>query len=317
MVVLALAALLAAAPMQTPPAPQSAPPQSAPAAEEPVELGEIEVTGRPLDAMIRSFVDEVAEPNHRRGLARWDDRICVGVANLRTEPAQYIIDRVSTVAEDLGVVPGEPGCTPNVIIVASDDPSTLARELVSERRQAFRMGGSGMDRGGDALEAFMASDRPVRWWQVSMPTDSETGGRATRIPGECRNECADPLDMAPIVQTFAASRLQTQIVDYIFRTVVILDVNQLGRVSGQQLADYVAMVTLAQIDPDADTSRYASILNVFDDPETATGLTDWDQAYLQGLYDAERTRKNLRAGRTEIADSIHRAHEALRAEDEE
>ena len=316
MVVIALAALLAAAPMQTPPAPQSAPPQSAPAAEEPVELGEIEVTGRSLDTMIRNFVDEVAEPNHRRGLARWDDRICVGVANLRTEPAQYIVDRVSTVAEDLGVIPGEPGCTPNVIIVASDDPSALARELVSERRRAFRMGGSGMDRGGDALEAFVTSDRPVRWWQVSMPTDSESGGRATRIPGECHGACSSPMDMAPIIQTFAASRLQTQIVDYIFRTVVILDVNQVGRVSGQQLADYVAMVTLAQIDPDADTSRYASILNVFDDPETATGLTDWDQAYLQGLYDAERTRKNLRAGRTEIADSIHRAHEELRAGEE-
>ena len=86
--------------------------------------------------------------------------------------------------------------------------------------------------------------------------------------------------------------------------------------SGQQLADYVAMVTLAQNDPDADTGRYASILNVFDDPETATGLTDWDQAYLRGLYDAERSRKNLRAGRTEIADSIHRAHGELRAGEE-
>jgi hypothetical protein len=149
-----------------------------------------------------------------------------------------------------------------------------------------------------------------------MPTDSETGGRAVRIPGECRNACADPMDMAPIVNVFAASRLQTQIVDYIFRTVVILDIDQVTRVSGQQLADYVAMVTLAQIDPEADTSRYASILNVFDDPDAAAGLTDWDHAYLQGLYDAERTRKNLRAGRTEISDSIHRAHQELRAGEE-
>ncbi|NJC42122.1 hypothetical protein GGQ87_002417 [Brevundimonas alba] len=318
MVVIAFAALLAAAPMQTPqvpPAPQTAP--QTPPGEEPADLGEIEVTGRPLDTMIRSFVNEVAEPNNRRGLARWDDRICIGVANLRAEPAQYIIDRVSTVAEDLGVIPGEPGCTPNVIIVASADPDALARQLVEERRQAFRMGGSGMDRGGDALGEFVSSDAPVRWWQVSMPTDAETGGRATRIPGECRNSCDNPLDMAPIVQVFAASRLQTQIVDYIFRTVVILDIDQVGRVSGQQLADYVAMVTLAQIDPDADTSRYASILNVFDTPDAADGLTAWDQAYLNGLYDAERTRKNLRAGRTEIADSIHRAHNTLQDEEAE
>ena len=308
----ALAALLAAAPMQTPPqTPQQPPAQEA----GPVELEDVEVTGRPLDAMIRSFVDEVAEPNRRRGLARWDDRICIGVANLRAEVAQYIIDRVSTVADDLGVVPGEPGCRPNVIIIASDDADGLARQLVEERRRAFRMGGAGMDRGRSALQAFVESDQPVRWWQLSMPTDSETGGRAVRVPGECTGACMDPQDSAPVINTFAASRLTTQIVDYIFRTVVILDIDQVTRVSGQQLADYVAMVTLAQIDPEADPSGYASVLNVFDDPGSAEGLTDWDHAYLRGLYDAERNRKNLRAGRTEIADSIHRAHGALREGD--
>lgn len=317
MVVLALAALLAVAPapgpQQSAPAPQDPPPQSAAVDPAPVDLGEIEITGRPLDAMIRSFVDEVAAPNRRRGIARWDDRICVGVANLRAEPAQYIVDRVSTVAEDLGVVPGEPGCPPNVIIIASDDPDGLARQLTEERRRAFRMGGSGMDRGGDALEAFVSSEAPVRWWQVSMPANAETGQRATRIPGECRDPCQSPQDYAPVISTFAASRLSTQIVDYIFRTVVILDIDQISGVSGQQLADYVAMVTLAQIDPEADTSRYASILNVFEAPDSAPGLTEWDQAYLNGLYNAERTRKNLHAGTTEIADSIYQAHQQARA----
>lgn len=320
MVALPLAALLAFAPMQAPQDPtgsQATAPQSAATAETPVELGEIEVTGRPLDAMIRSFVNEVAAPNRGRGIARWDDRVCIGVANLKPEAAQYLIDRVSTLAGELGVEPDEPGCAPNVIIVATDQPTAVARELVRERRHAFRMGGSGMDRGGDALTAFVDSDRPVRWWQVSMPTDSETGERATRIPGECSNACTEVSDYAPMISVFAASRLNTQIIDYIFRTVVILDIDQVSGVSGQQLADYVAMVTLAQIDPEADTSRYASILNVFDTPDAPAELTDWDRAYLQGVYDAQRTRRNLRAGRTEIADSIQRAHEDLRAGDED
>lgn len=315
MVVLTFAALLATAPMQGPvqdPAQPAAAPQ-----QEAVDLGDVTVTGRPLESLIRDFVNEVAAPNRNRGIARWNRTLCVGVANLRREPAQYIVDRVSTVAEDLGIEPGEPGCTPNVIVVASDDPDTLAAQLVGERQRAFRMGGTGMDRGGVALNAFVESDAPVRWWQVSMPTDSETGARAVRIPGECRDPCETALDYAPIISTFAASRLTSQIVDYIFRTIVILDVDQVSRVSGQQLADYVAMVTLAQIDPEADTSRYASILNVFDDPDAAAGLTDWDQAYLTGLYDAERTRKNLRAGKTEIAASIHRAHEEIRSEEED
>ena len=316
MVALALSVLLATAPMQDPPRPAPAP-QEAPAASAAnpaaIDLGEVEVTGRPLDTLIRSFVNEVAAPNNRRGIARWDDRICIGVANLRAEPAQYIVDRVSTVAADLGITPGEPGCPPNVIIIASDDPDGLARQLTEERRRAFRMGGSGMDRGRGALEAFVASDAPVRWWQVSMPANADTGQRAVRIPGECRDPCLHVDDFAPSISVFAASRLSTQIVDYIFRAVVILDIDQISGLSGQQLADYVAMVTLAQIDPDADTSRYASILNVFEAPASADGLTEWDKAYLRGLYDAERNRKNLHASRMEIADSIHQAHRQARA----
>jgi len=311
MVALALAALLAVAPMQD--VPQTAP---SAAAAEPVDLGEVEVTGRTLDDMIRSFVTEVAEPNRRRGIARWADRLCVGVVNLRAEPAQYIVDRVSTVAEDLGLRTGAPGCAPNVVVIASAEADNLAGQLVRERRRGLRMGGAGMDRGGAALRDFAASDQPVRWWQVSIPVDADTGARAIRLPGECKGSCDamgnNPGDYAPTTSIFAASRLSNEIVDELLRTVVILDMEQVGGVSAQQLADYVAMITLAQIDPEADTSGYATILNLFQSPDAAGGLTDWGSAYLSGLYDAERTRRNLRAGRMEIADSIHRSHQALR-----
>ena len=138
-------------------------------------------------------------------------------------------------AEDVGLNPGAPGCTANVMIIASDQPDALAQQLVEERRRAFRVGGSGMDRGSDALEDFVASDAPVRWWQVSMPVDSQTGQRAVSIPGECTGSCSTPYDFGPVISTFAASRLTTQIVDELFRTIVILDFNQVASVSAQQL----------------------------------------------------------------------------------
>ncbi|MCS6625021.1 hypothetical protein N0B44_19080 [Roseibacterium beibuensis] len=316
MVVLALAALLAAAPLQPSqdiPAAQDPPAAQASADPGAVDLGDVEVTGRPLDSLIRDFVGEVAEPNRRRSLARWDQEICVGVANLRNEPAQYIADRISTVASDLNLQAGAPGCTPNLLVVATEDGTEMARLLVEERRRAFRMGGSGMDRGGDALEDFRDTDRPVRWWQMSLPVDSETGLRATRIPGECQDPCQSPSDYAPQIAVFAASRLKTQIVDNIIRTIVIVDVDQVSHLSIQQLADFIAMVSLAQIDPDADTRAYASILNLFHDPDGNLGLTAWDRAYLGGLYDAERTDANRRANLTEVARSIRRAHDQIRA----
>lgn len=305
-----LAALLATTAL--PDSQASAQPQtSAAESEQAVRLEDLEVTGRRLDSLIRSFVGEVAAPNSGRAIARWDGSICVGVANLRGDAAQYITDRVSTVAEDLGLTTGQPGCRPNLLIIATDDGNALAAHLIENNKRALRMGGSGMDRGGAALRRFQETDRPVRWWQVSIPVDSETGLRANSLFGECQAPCTSPADHAPVISTFAGSRLRTQIVENIFRTIVIVDVDDINEVSLTQLADYIAMVSLAQINPEADTSAYASILNVFDDLSVSEGLTEWDKAYLGGLYNAERSQKNLRSGKTEIAASIQRAHAQL------
>ena len=283
--------------------------------EEPVTLEDVTVTGRSLDRLIRDFVAEVAEPNRHRGLARWSDRVCVGVANLEMETAQYLADRISTVAADVGLNAGAPGCTPNILVVATDDAGQLAQTLVGERGRAFRMGGAGMDRGGDPLEDFIETDRPVRWWQMSMPVNTRTGERAIRLPGDCFGDCTGPgstMHYAPQTAVFAASRLRTEVVDELIRTVVIVDVDQVSHLSVLQLADYIVMVSLAQIDPKADTSAYASILNVFDNPDVAGSLMNWDRAYLEGLYSAERNAANHRANRSEIVASIRDAHGRLR-----
>lgn len=319
MIALLLAAALSASPPDLIPTPVNlvqAVPQDAP-----TSLEDVTVTGRRLENIVSDFVGEVAEPNRDRGLARWDRRVCVGVANLKVEAAQYIADRVSTVAEDLGLNPGAPGCAPNILIVATTDGSGLAEALVGERPRAFRMGGSGMDRGGSALDDFVQTERPVRWWQMAMPVDSESGELATRIPGYCRDDCdavpagqSQNLKYAPTISVFAASRLRTQIVDRLSRAIVIIDVDEVAGVSVQQLADYVAMVALTQVDPDADVGAFDSILNLFQSPDPATGLTNWDTAYLEGVYASEQARTNRRSNRTEVVDSIMRANRRLLSE---
>lgn len=280
-------------------------------------LEDIQVTGRPLETVIRDFVDDVAAPNAGRNLARWDRGVCVGAANLQAETAQYLVDRISTVAEDLGLRPGQPGCTPNILVIASADPRTLTAALIDRSPLSFRPGGSGMDRGGARLRDFRDSNRPVRWWAVSIPTDSETGQRAVRLPGDCSGTCGSIYNYAPNISLSSASRLSTQIVDDLDRVIVVVDVTQQEGVSVQQLADYVAMVSLAQIDPEADTGAYATILNVFDEPETAQTLTDWDLAYLQGLYGSQRTQALPGANRSEVVSTIRRAHRDAQRNDPE
>ena len=286
-----------------------------PAEAGPVALEDVVVEGRRLEALTNDFVSEVAIPARRSGLARWRDKVCVGVANLETETAQYIVDRVSTVAEDLGLRPGAPGCDPRILIIATTNANTFTRDLVANRPRLFVVGGARMDLGRTALRKFESTDRPVRWWNVSAPIDTETGEIAVRIPGYVGSEggAGSPLDFAPHIGVFAASRLSTQIVDDTMRSFVIVDVDRLNGVSLTQLADYIAFIALAQIDPDADTSGYVSVLNVFNDPGQTEGLTNWDRAYLLGLYDTERTRLNHASQRTEIVSSIVRMHGQLAA----
>lgn len=286
-----------------------------PAEAGPVALEDVVVEGRRLNDLTHDFVSEVAIPARGRGLARWRNGVCVGVANLQAEAAQYIVDRVSTVAEDLGLKPGAPGCDPRILVIATTDANNFTRDLIANRPRLFVVGGAGMDLGRNALRKFESTARPVRWWNVSAPIDTETGDIAVRIPGYVGQGggTGSPLEFAPHIGVFAASRLSTQIVDDTMRSFVIVDVDRLNGVSLEQLADYIAFISLAQIDPDADTSGYVSVLNVFDDPDQAEGLTNWDRAYLLGLYDAERTRRNQASQRTEIVSSILRVHEKLAA----
>jgi hypothetical protein len=281
----------------------------------PVALEDVVVEGRRLEDLTNDFVSEVAIPARGRGLARWRNKVCVGVANLQAETAHYIVDRVSTVAQDLGLKAGAPGCEPRILIIATTDANSFTRDLIANRPRLFVVGGAGMDLGRNALRKFESTDRPVRWWNVSAPIDTETGDIAVRIPGYVGREggAGSPLDFAPHIGVFAASRLSTQIVDDTMRSFVIVDVDRLNGVSLEQLADYIAFIALAQIDPNADTSGYVSVLNVFDDPGQTEGLTNWDRAYLLGLYDAERTRLNHASQRTEIVSSILRVHQTLAA----
>ena len=296
-------------------------PQSVPAASPPtdvtrqspgdapaVQIEDVEITARRPDGMVREFVNEVAAPNRNRGIARWEKDICIGVANLRGATAQYIVDRMSAVALEIGLTPGEPGCEANVIVIASDSADRVAEELVNERLNVLIMGGSGMDQGRAALNAFVRSDRPVRWWQISMPINSQTGVAAIRLPGECNGPCSGAADFGPKVRLPSATRLSSPIVDSLYRTIIIVDLEQVRDVTVPQLADYLAMVTLAQIDPEADTHGFESILNVFESPATVSGLTEWDQTYLRGLYRANRTR-NIGSGLPELSDSIRRVQE--------
>ena len=291
-------------------------PQDTPAARDPVRLEDVVVDARRLEESTEAYVDLVAAPARNRGLARWKEGMCVGVANLDHEIARYLADRVSDVARELGLRAHEPDCHPSVLIIATSDSAQFTEAFVAQRPRLFRVGGAGMDRGSAELRDFIGGDRPIRWWHVSMPVHRETGERVVRLPGDIAGSGASASgptaqDYAPANRISAPSRLNDQTEDILLRVFIVVDVDRLEGASLEQLGDYVAMVAMAQVDPDADTGGFDTILNLFDGPSVApTALTGWDRAYLEGLYDrrSQTYRVNQRAQVQAVASAIASAY---------
>lgn len=268
--------LLSASPQDSRPQPQL---PVAPA----TELEDVVVNGRSPSEAVDSFVNTVVAPPRGRGPARWDRKVCVGVVNLRRDAAQVMVDRVSEVALEIGLEIGEPGCDPNILVVATDNGTALATALVQAKPRAFRPSYSGAARSATVLTRFQTTDRPVRWWHVSIPTVADTGEVAVRLPG-----------YGPPMIAGLGGRLRTEIQNDLRRAFIIVDVERSTGVTFQQLSDFVAMVAFAQIDPDADTAGFPTVLNLFDGGSSAQ-LTDWDLSYLRALYDAELNQANPNA----------------------
>lgn len=293
------------------------PPQTPPQTPPPADPGEISiegivVDGRPLEQAVRDFVGEVAGPPRGRGLAQWRGRLCLGVANLAVAPAQALIDRVSDIAAELEIEIGAPGCEANAVIIFTEDASAMADALIEKDRRTFRTGVGGFELGSAALERFRNTTAPVRWWQISVPTDSETGDRAVRLPGDINPATGQP--SAPS-QTVTASRLTSQIRDDLNRTIVIVDIDEVANVSFEQLSDYLALVTLAQIDPEGDTEGFTTVLNVFDDPAVTPGLSDWDWSYLRALYSSRPMRRNAGSQASDLAGFMARERRETQQEE--
>lgn len=271
---------------------QTAPlPPPSPSDEEVVVEGQ-----RSLHDMIVNFVDEIsATPSSENQLARWDHRICPGVIGLHREPAQFMADRIAQHAFEIGLDAGQPGCRANIIVFVTPDANVLAREFVDEYKQmmAARRTENTNTRGAEALEDFANTSRPVRWWHVASTVAAD--GFIIGEPSEGHT---------PQIRVFSPSRLQAATRQDFSRVIIIVDARRAQGLTYEALADYVSMVALAQISIDADASEVPSILNLFADqaagrtPQTA--LTEWDKAYLEGLYGMTRNGSNAHRQEHEI-----------------
>jgi hypothetical protein len=282
------------------------------AQDRPAEQDRVIVEGQSPEDRVRSFVSEIAAPSGDAEAARGRRSVCAGAVNLEPETAQYLLNRVGSVAAEIGLRPGKPGCKPEVIIVGVLNGEAVAEGLVRKLEKTLSPGGD-FSRDRSELEAFATGARAVRWWHISTPVDVRSGQpvgspKSARTGFDATGSKSD-LPFMRVAPTLLGSPVRQDLL----RAIVIVDVSQLGAVTPQQLADYLAFVSLAQVDPDADVSAFPSILNVFLAPDSVAGLTDWDRAYLQGLYRSDDAAISNAAREGDISREMLRAIEPARS----
>lgn len=271
-------------------------------AQEAEPQSDIVVTASRLDEMIREFVGEVTvEQQAENQIARWNRKICPQIAGLPARQAQFIADRIAQRAHQVHLRPGGPNCQVNILIFVTPDADRFTRELTSQFPMVFNPRVPNMHQQDNAaLERFVGSDAVVRWWHVSQTTMYEgqvvpNGTPRAGRSGEIRD--------VPVMRTGVTSRIQRTTRQDFNRAIVVVDAAGAAGYRFDALADYVAMVTLAQLNPDADTSSNDTILNLFSAAPSAqpASMTTWDVAYLDGLYSARRNAPNARRQEADIS----------------
>lgn len=223
-------------------------------------------------------------------LARHYLPVCVKVFGLPEAYGQSMVDRINANVSSLKLRVAGPGCSPNVWIGFTND----SRKQV----QALRKQDPGMFKSLKRyeIERIFRGSSAVQVWHA---TESKgVDGRPiplVRFPDGTEME---------VNQQFKSGRITSTIRLDMTGSLVVFDRKLVGRRTLAQLADYATMRVLASTYDQAGLDpAMPTILSLFaSDSAAPTELTDFDRAYLAGLY-----RLGEGAGHAKMHDAVRSA----------
>ena len=243
---------------------------------------------RQVKRQIDSFVYGAAVTYMNDSLMRWDTPICPIVAGLPSSQGEFILARLSQVAQDVHVkLAGEHCKEPNLLVVVSDQPDTIARHWAEHDKTRL-----GSCNGLDYRKDFLNSQRPVRVFYNGKfrGQDGEAGPEISDYSVIGLNldfrfgPCSRPGGVA------IGTRLRYGAIQEMESVIMLVDGRRANELNIGQLADYITLVALAQIRPDPNTGTAPTILTVFDrEAPQLQGMSIWDQSYLRGLYGTKQS----------------------------
>jgi hypothetical protein len=253
----------------------------------------VTVTGTKSHQVIQDFVRTFTASTRVAGkITRWGQGICPQTVGLRSAAVKFINDRLRAVAAQVGApVNGHANCAVNIEIVFTTTPQVMI-DNVRERRPELL----GYADNEGKIAALARVVRPIQAWYSTQTRDlrgnvyldvAHRKGLPLQVP--CNFGCpGDPNIYPPdaVGTTSTGSRLGDGMRSEFHHIIIVADPTKLTDYAIGQLAEYIALLALADIDmPDA-CQPIASIVNLLA-PGCANvpeGLSGNDLAYLRGLF---------------------------------
>jgi hypothetical protein len=240
-------------------------------AAQPAAVEQIEpdiVVRAQTEAEIDRFVEALTQARWSGQIARWNGQICPRALGLEPGQAAYVVARISAAARDLRLQVGGRGCPGNIIIVVTADPEGFTRGVIQRHPRLFR------DRNdpfaSTAEIAQLLAPRPIRWIAASTP------GNAYGAPV-----------IDGINRFYRGSRLELATRENARFSFIVVDAGGLRDIVWSQLADYLALVSLARPAMDAEYDS-ATVLSAFAlrdrGQQGPRRMTSQDRALLRALY---------------------------------
>jgi hypothetical protein len=255
----------------------SAPPpaKEKPSHASPADLGPVTIEAARGRRALRLEVDHfatavVARPSDD-GLYRWDRLVCPLVAGFPKSAGEFILERISKAAVDAHAPLAGKVCRPNLYVVSTDSPDQLLESWWARDRQMYDFSLMGIE----AVKYFIRSRRPIRVWYNTFRTCWGGFGDSPAFVGPLRIRPGCAPDTY-LVRRGTSSNISSAI--------VVIDSRRIKGMTIQQLADYVALVGLANLRLEGGPTPVPSILELFGAGTPPKGLTLWDRALLYSLY---------------------------------
>jgi len=257
----------------------------------------VEAQRQALRQRMSNFTNAITrQVSSHESLARWHGKVCPLVAGLPRSQGEFVLERISAIAQSAGASLGPQDCKPNLFVMFTTEPARLMKEFTS--RNASRLISlSGQRAEGGAVRRFIDSTRPIRaWYNVELVG---TLGNALDTFDEGSMGGRNPVaNHHPV-----ASRIRTDEVQNVMSVLIVVDAQRIDGIKIGAVADYIAMLGLAEINLDADLTSDDSVLRLFTVPkdvQSLSQLSGWDAAFLKGLYSTEQASATQRSSIVEV-----------------